>query len=193
MAGSPRILAFAGSGRAGSFNMRLLRVAAAGAERVGAQVTLLNLNDLELPILDQDLEDRIGEPAGAKAFKDLLRAHDGLLIASPEHNGSFSALLKNALDWASRRREGEKSMECFENKLAAIMAASPGGLGGVRGLFQLRYLLGIFRVTVLANQVTVATAGEAFTPAGALADPVVHAATERLGATLANRLAAWRG
>lgn len=189
---TPRILAFAGSARADSFNKRLLRVVTDGARSAGADVTVVDLRDLPLPLFDQDVEAREGEPANAKRLKDLMRSAGGFLIASPEHNGTYSALMKNTLDWASRRRDGEKPLECFAGKLAAVCAASPGPLGGMRGLFQLRYLLGILGVTVLAEQVTVGRAGEAFGADGSLLDEKSRVSATALGASLATALARLR-
>ena len=107
MAYVPRILAFAGSLRADSFNKRLLKIAVRGAEEAGANVTCIDLRDYPLPIFDQDLEARDGMPANGRKIKDLMIAHDGLLLACPEYNSSITAVLKNTIDWASRR-EGEE-------------------------------------------------------------------------------------
>jgi NAD(P)H-dependent FMN reductase len=79
---------FAGSPRAGSFNKKLVAIAAAAAREAGADVTVVDLRDFALPLFDQDLEAAGGLPAGAKEFKALLRASDGFLIASPECNSS---------------------------------------------------------------------------------------------------------
>src|SRR6266446_5332539 len=98
----PRILAFAGSTRAASFNKRLVRIAARGAEAAGAEVTVIDLRDLPLPLFDQDQEAAEGPPENAKRLKALMVASDGFLIASPEYNSSISAVLKNTIDWASR-------------------------------------------------------------------------------------------
>lgn len=102
MAHTPRILTFAGSTRTDFYNKKLVRIAAAGAKAAGAEVTCLDLRDIPLPLFDEDLEAAEGLPASARQLKDLLLAHDGLLIASPEYNSSISAVLKNAIDWASR-------------------------------------------------------------------------------------------
>ena len=87
----PKILAFAGSTRKGSYNKLLAKVAMKGAEQAGAEVTYLDLRELKLPVYDGDLEERDGLPEGATRFKAMLEAHDGLLIASPEYNSSISA------------------------------------------------------------------------------------------------------
>ncbi len=188
MSTTPKILAFAGSAREGSFNKQLVRIAAEGARRAGAEVTLLDLRDLPMPLFDQDLEAREGEHPNARAFKDLLQRHEGLLIASPEHNGSYSALLKNALDWASRRRADEPPLACLTGKLVALMSASPGPLGGARGLPQLATLLRVLRCLVLPDQVTIPGAGQAFDEQGGLKDAHRQESVLQLGALLAGKL-----
>lgn len=188
MAGTPKILAFAGSLRAGSFNKRLVRVAAEGARAAGADVTIVDLRDFPLPLFDEDLEARDGLPPSARKLKDLFLAHQGLLISSPEYNSSISAALKNAIDWVSRPVSGEAPLACFAGKVAVLMSASPGALGGLRGLVHVRAILGNIKVTVLPDQVAVGKANEAFNPDGTLKDPRQQDAVAQLGATLANTL-----
>ena len=186
---SVRILGFAGSARTGSFNKLTLAVAAAGARAAGAEVTVIDLREFPLPIMDEDLEAREGEPANAKKLKDLMKAHDGFLIASPENNSSYSALLKNTIDWCSRRREGERPMECFAGKVVGIMSASPGALGGVRGLIALRTLLANMKCLTLPDQVSVPGAAGAFDETGRLKDAKLQAALEALGGAVARTAA----
>lgn len=167
----PKIVAFAGSLRAGSFNKKLLAIAADAARAAGAEVTVVDLRELALPLFDQDLEDASGLPEGAKKFKALLRASDGFLIASPEYNSSISAALKNAIDWASRAEtDDEPSLAAYRGKAAALFATSPGALGGLRGLVTLRSILSNIGVLVLPDQVAIPTAHEAFDEAGKLKD-----------------------
>jgi chromate reductase, NAD(P)H dehydrogenase (quinone) len=167
----PKIVAFAGSLRAGSLNKKLLAIAADAARKVGADVTVVDLRELALPIFDQDLEDASGLPEGAKRFKALLRASDGFLIASPEYNSSITAALKNAIDWASRSEfDDEPPLVAYKGKVAALFAASPGALGGLRGLVTLRSILGNIGVLVLPDQVAIPMAAEAFDGAGKLKD-----------------------
>jgi chromate reductase len=182
---APRLLALAGSARRDSLNRRLLQVAVAGARAAGAEVTVLELGELALPLYDGDLEAAQGIPANAKALKRALREHGGLLLACPEYNSSITPLLKNAIDWASRAEPGEGPLACFEGKVAALMSASPGALGGLRGLAVVRALLGNIRVLVLPEQVAVAKAGEAFTADGGLADQRQDGQVRALGARLA--------
>lgn len=180
-----RILAFAGSARRDSLNKKLLQVAVAGARAVGAEVTVLDLRDLPLPLYDGDLEVAEGLPANARTFKQHLRTHAGLLLACPEYNSSLTPLLKNAIDWASRADAGEAPLACFEGKVAGLVAASPGALGGLRGLAAVRVLLGNIRVLVLPDQVAVAHAHEAFTADGALTDARQDGEVRAVGARLA--------
>lgn len=188
MAVTPQILAFAGSTRTDSYNKKLVKIAAAGATGAGAQVTYIDLRDLPLPLYDEDLEAQEGLPENAKKLKDLLISHQGLLIASPEYNSSLTAVLKNAIDWASRPLPNEPPLAAFTLKVAAIMSASPGGLGGLRGLVHLRSILGNIKVLVLPDQVAVAKAHEAFNPDGSLKDLKQQQSIEKLGESLANIL-----
>lgn len=179
------LLAFAGSARQDSFNKKTLAIAVRGAEQAGAQVTVLDLRNFSLPLYDGDLEDREGLPENARKLKTLFLAHQGLLIASPEYNSGYTPLLKNTLDWVSRSLPGEAPLTAYQNKTAALMSASPGGLGGLRGLSQIRAVLGNIGVLVLPQQIAVSKAHEAFNADGSLKDPRQQKALEALGATLA--------
>jgi chromate reductase, NAD(P)H dehydrogenase (quinone) len=189
MAYVPKILAFAGSTRADSYNKKLIKVAMRGAEAAGAQVTYLDLRDLNLPLYDGDLESSEGLPVGARKFKALLLASDGIMIASPEYNSSISGVLKNAIDWASRPVPGQRPLQEFKGKVAVLMSASPGASGGLRGLVTVRSLLGNIGVIVLPEQVTVSTAHEAFNPDGTMKDAKKQSSVEDLGKNLAAMVA----
>ena len=184
----PRILAFAGSTRRDSFNKRIVPIAVKGAREAGAEVTLLDLKDFPLPLFDQDLEAEQGMPDNGKKLKQLFIDHGGLLLACPEYNSSVTAVLKNAIDWVSRPAPGEPPLVAFRGKVATLMSASPGALGGLRGLVHLRSILGNIGVIVLPDQISVAKAHEAFQPDGSLTDPKQQAGIEALGKTLASFL-----
>jgi chromate reductase len=190
---TPRLLAFDGSLRRDSFNRRLVQCAAEGARRAGAEVTLLALRDHPMPLFDEDLEAASGMPAEARRFQEALAAHDGFLIASPEYNSSVTAALKNALDWASRAVPGQPPLFAFRGRVAALMAASPGALGGLRGLVTLRSILGNIGVLVLPDQLAVPRAHEAFGPEGRLKDDRQQAALEALCAAAADAARRLRG
>ena len=137
------ILFLAGSARKESINKKLARLAATMAEATGADVTLIDLKDYDMPIYNGDLEQENGLPENAKKLKKIFIEHDGFFIASPEYNSSYSALLKNTIDWLSRpHKENELPLTAYKGKVAALGATSPGALGGLRGLVALRMLLG---------------------------------------------------
>ena len=125
------------------------------------------------------------QPAVKQHFKQLLLTHQGLLIASPEYNSSISGVLKNAIDWASRAEPGEKPLACFDGKVAGLVSASPGALGGLRGLVTLRSILGNIRVIVLPEQVSVPKVNEAFDAEGRLRDAKQSESVRNLGARVA--------
>lgn len=185
---APKILAFAGSTRKGSFNKRIVRIAAEGARAAGAEVTFLDLKELPLPLYDGDLEAEQGLPENALRLKALMKGHDGFLIAAPEYNGSLTGVLKNAIDWASRPAEGEKPLEAFVGKTAVLMSASPGALGGLRGLAHLRTILSGIQALVLPQEVAVPRAHEALTEDGKLKDANQEEAVRNLGKRLAEVL-----
>jgi chromate reductase, NAD(P)H dehydrogenase (quinone) len=148
MSNSPKILALAGSARKGSFNVRLLRIAADAVRRSGGDVTLVDLRDYPLPLYDGDLEADEGVPDKAVKLAQLMLDHDALLIASPEYNSSITPLLKNTIDWVSRPSKNIPGLAAFKGKVAALMSASPGALGGLRGLVHVRSILGNIGVIV---------------------------------------------
>ncbi|HWY34621.1 MAG TPA: NAD(P)H-dependent oxidoreductase, partial [Nitrosopumilaceae archaeon] len=110
----PKILAFAGSTRTDSYNKKLVKISSTGATEVGADVTMIDLRDFPMPIYDGDLEQKDGLPSNARKLKDLMLAHQGFLISSPEYNSSISAVFKNTVDWTSRQSEGEIPLACFK-------------------------------------------------------------------------------
>lgn len=190
---SARILVFAGSARAGSLNKKLARVAAAAVRAAEAEATLIDLADYPMPLYDGDLEASEGLPASARKLKDLFIAHQGLLIVSPENNASVSALLKNTLDWISRQDGSESGLIPYRGKVAALAGASPGALGGLRGLTHLRAILQTLNVLVLSEQVALGRAHEAFNEDGSLKDAKQQAALAVLAKKLTDvcaRLAA---
>jgi chromate reductase len=166
---APRILAFAGSTRRDSWNKKLVKIAADAARAAGAEVTLVDLRDLPMPLFDEDLE-KEGTPENATRWKKLLIEHQGMLISSPEYNSSISGVLKNAIDWASRPKAGEAPLVAFKGKVAGLMAASPGALGGLRGLVTVRSILGNIGTLVLPDQIAISKAHEAFDGDGKLKD-----------------------
>lgn len=178
-----KLLIFAGSARKASTNKQLAALAARTAKDAGAEVTLIDLADFDMPIYNGDIEADTGLPENAKRLKQLFVEHDGFFIASPEYNSSIAALLKNALDWISRpHTKNEPNLWAFQGKIAAIGAVSPGAFGGLRGLVTLRMILGNIGVTVVPSQVAVSNGFNAFEDDGAL---VVDMAAAMLKTTVA--------
>ena len=183
-----KILAFAGSTRLESFNRRLLKYAVEGARASGAEVTPIELADYTLPLFNQDLESREGLPKPAQKLKQLFIEHNGLLLACPEYNSSITPLLKNTLDWVSRSESKEEpSLLAYRGKTAALVSASPGRLGGMRALVQLRLMLGNIGVLVLPKEESLAEAHEAF-DGPLLKDEKKALAFRKIGENLGNFL-----
>jgi len=168
----PKILAFSGSIRRDAWNRKLIQSAVDATRAAGGDVTLIDLADYPLPLYNGDLEDKEGLPDNAQRLKALFKAHDALLISSPEYNSSIPPLLKNTLDWVSREWQGESGLVPYQNKVAAILSASPGALGGMRMLPHLRQILNTLGVLVLPGQFALPHADHAFDAEnGALKSP----------------------
>ncbi len=162
------ILAFSGSIRQGSYNTRLLTLAAEMAGNAGANVKLINLADYPLPIFNQDFESESGLPDACIALKQLMRSHTGFLVACPEYNGSITPLLKNTLDWISRAHPDEPKGACYRGKTVALISASPGALGGLRGLSHVRDIFTNLGSLVIPEKLAVSLAHKAFDDQGQL-------------------------
>lgn len=136
-----RLLALSGSLRRGSTNTVLLHTAAELAPD-DVEVVVHPLGDL--PMFDEDLEGDAGFPAAVEALRAAVRAADGLLLASPEYNGSLTAPMKNAVDWLSRAPEPPLQ------RIPAVLVSGTASPGGGRGSQEhLRVSLAKFDVDVL--------------------------------------------
>lgn len=166
MSRKPKIVFFAGSTRAASFNKKLAKAATAMATE--AEATFIDLKDYDIPLYNGDDEAANGVPAAVRKLRAELMAADGFIIASPEYNGSYTPLLKNALDWVSRADGDVAGLAAYKNKVAGIVSASPGMLGGLRSLRHLREVLQVNGVLVAVNQYAVGQAHEAFDDNGKL-------------------------
>lgn len=170
---STRLLFIAGSARKDSLNKRLAKLGAEIANANGLHSTFADLGDYPMPLYDGDLEAADGPPENARKLKALFEVHHGIFIVSPEYNASIPPLLKNALDWVSRIRDGdEPPLAVYKTRVFAIGSASPGAYGGIRGLTVLRQTLEIGTgALVLPDQFAVSRASTAFADNGHLADP----------------------
>lgn len=160
-----RLMVLAGSSRPGSFNGKLANVARGLAVEAGAQVTLLDLRSLGLPVYDAEIE-AAAMPAGALAFRDALVRHDAVLVASPEYNGFPTPLLINAFDWVSRTPATDampSGLAALAGKTAGVMSASPGPFGGMRSLmFTRQFLHTVPGMLVVPEQFALSQAAMAF-------------------------------
>jgi len=173
MASHPKLLFFAGSSRAASHNRRLARLAATIAEANGIAATLMELGDYPMPLYNGDLEASDGPPDNARKLKALMMVHGGVFIAAPEYNACITPLLKNAIDWISHvpPDEGEEPQQVFKTRVFALASASPGVLGGLRGLNTVRQMLELgLKALVLPDQFAVPRAQDAFDDHGHLKD-----------------------
>ena len=179
------ILAFAGSTLRDSVNKKLIAIAVAGAREAGGSVTLIDLRDFPLPLYDGDLEASGGLPHAAVELQRLLGEHRGLLISTPEYNGSVPGVLKNVIDWTTRSARGEASLASYEGKIAALVSGSVGSAGGLRAQQHLRQILGTINVTLIPQQWRIALAtGASFDESGKLRDVSAHNIVRGVGASL---------
>lgn len=169
-----KFLVFAGSTRAESYNKKLAQLVHKKIHEQKIEVTYLDLRDFPMPLYDGDLEAEYGIPENALKFREILKDHQAFLICSPEYNSSISAVLKNAIDWASRPKSGEANLVCFIGKVVSLMSASPGKLGGIRGLVTVRSILSNIGCIVLPDQLCIGSADKAFDEQGSLIDKSQH-------------------
>lgn len=172
-----KLLILPGSARHGSFNAKLAAVAAEHARQSGVEVDLVAADDLRLPIYDGDLEEAEGLPTSAKALKKRFLEAQAIIFACPEYNSSITPLLKNVIDWVSRTEsDDEPGLAAYRGKVAGLISASPGALGGLRGLVTVRSILSNIGVLVVPNQTAIGKAYEAFDEHGKLKDAGQHQA-----------------
>lgn len=189
MSGTKTILAFSGSTRTASTNRKVLAIAVRAAEEAGARVTTIDLRDFPLPLYDGDLEANAGVPEPAMRLKALFKSHRGFLIATPEYNTSISGVLKNTIDWVTRPVPDEQFLECFNGKVAALVSATLGPMGGIRSQAHLRQILSGINVTVIPEHWAVPGAtGDSFDAADQLRDATGQAMVRRVGTSLAQFL-----
>ncbi len=183
---APKILVFSGSTRTGSHNAKLAALAAKQLTLLDIDVTRISLVDYPLPLYDPDLDARSGQPASALKLKQMIMAHHGIFIASPEYSASVTPLLKNAIDWVSRVRErGDPTYAAFKGRVFAIASASPGPSGGLRSLMALRQILELgCGALVIPEQVAIPQGDLAFDDMDNIADARIanlfHAELARL-------------
>jgi len=174
-----KVVGICGSLREGSWNRKLLENFLPYLD--ADTFSVKSFPSLELPLLNQDLE---GQPLDPRitAFRAAIEEAAVVVIASPEYNGSFSGALKNAIDWASR-----PPANLWNGKIVLLLSASPGALGGMRGILHLKPLLSNCRSWVIHDHVFCGQADKAFDSEGRL----VHEGTKKQMAAAAESLRAF--
>lgn len=166
------ILGISGSLRTGSFNTALLRAAAALAPD-GVTITVYD-GLRTIPLYDEDVR-TAGYPPEVAHLRDAIRAADGLLVATPEYNASVPGVLKNAIDWASRRPD-----QPMDGKPLGIMGATPGRSGTIRAQYHLRQIAAsVNMIAMTTPEVWITGAGDRFDAAGALVDDATRVLVQR--------------
>lgn len=178
-----RILGISGSLRRGSHNTSLLRAA---AEALPPGVELEVYDGLrELPPYDPDLDAEPADPAVAR-LREAIAEADGVMIATPEYNGSIPGVLKNALDWASRPFPDT----VLRGKPVAVIGASTGLFGAVWAQAEVRKVLGVIGADVIDQELPIGQADSAFSGDGRLLDQNQRRSLADLVGTLAARAGA---
>jgi NAD(P)H-dependent FMN reductase len=162
------VLALSGSLRTGSYNTSLLNVAIAMLKEKGAEVVGFDFRADPLPIYNADQEKHEGYPPAVLKLKSVVRDADAVVIAGPEYNAGPTPLLKNAIDWVSRRAPEKGIENDWDKKVVAVVSASPGQFGGVRAQYVYRNALSFLGAFVLPNLVTLPLASDAFDADGNL-------------------------
>jgi chromate reductase len=168
----PKILIIPGSLSTRSQNVRLAALLAKELTLADADVTRISLSDYPLPIYDAEIAEESGPIVNALRLKQLMCAHHGVFIASPEYYASISPVLKNTLDWiASVREAGEPALAAFQNRVFALGGTSFGPYGVVQALSALRHVLAVgCRALVIPEQLSIGNAGQAFDEMDGLRD-----------------------
>jgi chromate reductase len=178
-----RILGISGSLRSGSHNTALLRAAALSLPPEAELEVFDGLRDL--PPYDADLDVDPADPAVAR-LREAIEEADGVIISTPEFNGSIPGVLKNALDWASRPFPDN----ALKGKPVAVVGASTGLFGAVWAQAEVKKVLGIIGADVLDGELPVGQASGAFGDDGHLSDPDLREALDELLGVLAARVGA---
>src|SRR3954451_991234 len=178
-----RILGISGSLRRDSHNTSLLRAAAMSLPS-GVELELFDgLGDL--PHYNADIDDDLA-PQAVVRLREAIADADGVLIATPEFNGSIPGVLKNALDWASRPFPDN----ALRGKPVAVVGASTGLFGAVWAQAETKKVLGIIGADVLDGELPVGQASGAFRDDGHLVEDDLRNALEELLGVLAARVGA---
>ena len=173
---SVSVVGICGSLRPGSFTRMALQVALQGAQEVGAQTRLIDLNDYNLVFCDGKV-DESGYPEDVFRLRREVKAAGGIILATPEYHGSFSGVLKNALDLMG--------FDEIEGKMIGLVGVSGGALGAVHALNSLRTIGRALHAWVIPEQAAIAEAYKVFDGAGAMHNPGLEKRVKEVGRQVA--------
>ena len=174
-----KVLLFSGSLRKDSFNKKLTLAAKnLLAADASLQLSYIDIQTLDIPLYDGDIESSSGMPKGAALLANEIASSNAIIVSSPEYNGSISGVMKNNLDWISRIKPNP-----LAGKPVLILSASPGAMGGIRGLWHTRVPFEVLGSHVYPEMFGLAKAHQAFDSDGKL---VEAANNERLTTLLKN-------
>lgn len=158
-----KVLLIAGSIRKESYNRRIIKLAADSLETKGCAVRVANI--AALPLMNEDLEVDGARPPEVEAFREDLKWAEGIVISTPEYNGSIPGVLKNAIDWGSR------PPNMFASRVGAVMGATIGTWGTVQAQRDLNAVLQALNVLLVPTPfVRLARVNESFDEEGKLID-----------------------
>ena len=181
-----KVLGIAGSPREDSYNRKHLALAAKMLSEMGVENEVFDVREHKVPIYDPDVESTTGMPAVIKLLRDKISVSDAVLLSCPEYNAGPTPLMKSVIDWGSRKDRETGIENVWKGKVAALIAASPGGFGGARGLITLRQSLAHVEVLLIPQFTVVPAAHEAFAEDGTLKN---ERSAKTLGVVLENLVA----
>jgi chromate reductase len=166
-----RLMLMGGSLRPGSLNARLLRHLAEGLVARGHEVSVFTGEALRLPLYEEGL----APAAPIQTLHEALGKAQGLVLVSPEYNAGIPGHLKNAVDWLSTLKPSP-----WTGLPVLLCAASPGALGGARGLITWRTTLANMGALAYPEAITVPHADQQLERNGAPTDPRTVASETRI-------------
>ncbi len=171
-----RVVGICGSLRSQSYTRMAVKISLLGAEEVGALSKLIDLRDLDL-IFSDGREHERGYPEDVFTLRQELRKADGIILGTPEYHGSFSGVLKNAIDLMGFKE--------FEGKIIGLVGVSGGAMGAVNALNGLRVVGRALHAWVIPQQVSVPEAWRIFDQQGQIQDQSLEDRLRELGRNVA--------
>lgn len=162
--GHIRVVAINGSLRPGSHTRQALQIALKGAQEVGAETHLIDLADYQLPLCDGKEEGHW--PADVARLRAEVKGAQGVILGTPEYHGSFSGVLKNALDLMGFKE--------FEGKMIGLVGVSGGRMGALEALASLRVIGRALHAWVIPDQAAIPEAHRVFDAAGQIKNPALE-------------------